>query len=192
MPIPLGEFRLRDGDDPDCRCRPGMKGNGIDAMARPWHDEGLEAARLAVMLLQRPVSRPRIGTTFPRSSCHDLIMASMPIPLSEFRLRDLNGAICRCRAGMRSHGMDAMVEPWHDEGLEAARLAVMLLQRPVFRPRIGTTFPRSSCHDLIMASMPIPLSKFRLRDGDGPDCRCRPGMKGNGMDAMGERWHDEK
>ena len=67
--------------------------------------------------------------------------------------------------------MDAMVEPSHDEGLEAARLAVMLLQRPAFRPRIGTTFPRSSCHDLIMASMPMPVGEFRLRDGHGLDCR---------------------
>ncbi|MFN7168871.1 MAG: hypothetical protein ACK4NV_17645, partial [Pannonibacter sp.] len=43
-----------------------------------------------------------------------------------------------------------------------------------------------------IASMPIPLVEFRPRYLYDPDCRCRPGMKGNGMDAMVERWHDEK
>ncbi|MGY4749847.1 hypothetical protein ACVNHC_08330 [Pannonibacter sp. Q-1] len=111
--------------------------HGMDAMAAPWHDEKVEFSRDAGRALicgqhpdlhfehgQSAASPPPVphhsAATPP--SCHDLIMASMP-----FQCTSEAGvpAICISFRNHR-HGMDAMVEPWHDEKVEFSQDAGLL------------------------------------------------------------------
>ncbi len=102
-------------------------------MVEPWHDETVEVSRDAGRALicgQHPGLHFEHGQSAAASpSCHDLIMASMPLQtISEAVVPE----ICICVRNDR-HGMDAMVEPWHDEKVEFSRDAGRALicgQRP--------------------------------------------------------------
>ena len=131
-------------------------------------------------------------------SCHNLIMASMPLQCtSEAGVP----AICISFRNHR-HGMDAMVEPWHDETVEVSRDAGRALicgqhldlhfehgqsaASPPPVPHQSAATP-PSCHDLIMASMPLQFTS----EAGGPAISICFRNHRHGMDAMVEPWHDE-
>jgi hypothetical protein len=160
-------------------------GNGVDAMVGPWHDEGEVGTGGEVWTASDAGFPVLVGSSFPRSSCHDLIMASMP-------------QLCGAGRGQWSvvagpvegmgNGVDAMVGPWHDEGEVGTGGEVWTASDGGFSVLVGSSFPLSSCHDLIMASMPRRCSAGRGQWSvvAGPVA----GM-GNGVDAMVGPWHDE-
>ncbi|WP_439529406.1 hypothetical protein, partial [Pannonibacter sp.] len=70
--------------------------------------------------------------------------------------------------------MDAMVEPWHDEGWGWDWGARFVSSRQKLSDPVGGhQLSISSCHDLIMASMPIPIGTENLsEDNHAASQRC--------------------